>query len=46
MATDPAVLATVLDLDVTAGALADVGAGEIAVSTRLRRRTTVWPWAT
>ncbi|MET0908615.1 MAG: FtsX-like permease family protein [Ilumatobacteraceae bacterium] len=34
MATDPAVLASVLDLEVTDGALADVGRGEIAVGTR------------
>ena len=34
MATDPAALATVLDLEDRAGALADVGPGELAVSTR------------
>ncbi|MET0147319.1 MAG: ABC transporter permease [Ilumatobacteraceae bacterium] len=34
MATDPAVLASVIDLEDDAGSLADVGPGEIAVSTR------------
>ncbi len=34
MATDPAALAAFLDLEDTAGSLADVGPGEIAVSTR------------
>ena len=34
MATDPAALAAVLDLDDRAGRLADVGPGELAVSTR------------
>ena len=41
MATDPAALAAVLDLEVVGGSLADVGPGEIAVSTSTPRTTAV-----
>ena len=45
-AGDPAAMASVLDLDVQQGSLADVGAGQIAVTDALRRRTTACASAT
>ena len=46
MATDPAALASVLDLEVRAGSLADVGPGEIAISTRYAEDHGAGAWAT